>query len=221
MENLNNKIIKKPWGYEYSVYDDGNFCIWFLHIHENESTSMHCHPNKTTKLVLLDGAAKISFLSSEKLITALDFVKFDKREFHSTRSLSKNGIYLFEIESLNDKDDLVRLSDKYGREDLHYEFDSYKIGFVENFNLNKLCDTKLTFSGCYLQVFNISNIEELPFVADGIYIILKGIFYSQNDSKTFELIVPGDVMKTNDFGLIKKKISFVSSDCKILLISKE
>jgi mannose-6-phosphate isomerase-like protein (cupin superfamily) len=221
MENLNNKIIKKPWGYEYSVYEDENFCIWFLHIHENESTSMHCHPNKTTKLVLLDGVAKISFLSNDKIITSLDFIKFDKREFHSTRSLSQNGIYLFEIESLNDKDDLVRLSDKYGREDLNYEFNSYKIGFAENFNLSALGNSKFNFSGCCLQVFNISNIDDLPFVADGLYIILKGIFYSQNNSRTFELITPGDVVKTNDFTLIKKKITFVSDECKILLISKE
>jgi mannose-6-phosphate isomerase-like protein (cupin superfamily) len=221
MENLSNKIIKKPWGYEYSVYEDGNFCIWFLHINECESTSMHCHPNKTTKLVLLDGTAKISFLSNEKIINGLDFAKFDRGEFHSTRSLSQNGIYLFEIESSNDKDDLVRLSDKYGREDLHYEFDSYKIAFNEKFNLNTLDDTKFNFSGCYLQVFNISNAEDLPFVSDGIYIFLKGILYSKTDSRTFELIVPGDVIKTNDFSLIKKKITFVSDDCKILLISKE
>ena len=221
MDNLTNKIIKKPWGYEYSVYEDGNFCIWFLHIHENESTSMHCHPNKTTKLILLDGVAKISFLSNEKIIKSLDFAKFDKREFHSTRSLSQNGIYLFEVESLNDKDDLVRLSDKYGREDLHYEFNSYKIGFAENFNLNTLGNEKFNFSGCHLQVFDIKDINDLPFVADGIYIFLKGVFYSQNDSRTFELIVPGDVIRANDFTLIKKKISFVSDECKILLISKE
>jgi hypothetical protein len=72
-----------------------------------------------------------------------------------------------------------------------------------------------------LQVFNILNIEQLPFVADGIYVFLTGILYSQNDSKIFELVVPGDVIKTNDFSLIKKKITFASDDCKILLISKE
>jgi mannose-6-phosphate isomerase-like protein (cupin superfamily) len=221
MENLSKKIIKKPWGYEYSIYEDDNFCIWFLHINENESTSMHCHPNKTTKLVLLDGIAKISFLSNEKIIKGLDFVSFDKREFHSTRSMSQNGIYLFEVESSNDKDDLVRLTDKYGRESQHYEFDSFKTSLNENFNLNTLDHTKFNFCGCYLQVFKISNIEELPFVADGIYVFLTGILYSQNDSKIFELVVPGDVIKTNDFSLIKKKITFASDDCKILLISKE
>mgnify|MGYP000939888773 CR=1 FL=1 len=92
MENLNNKIIKKPWGYEYSVYEDENFCIWFLHIHENESTSMHCHPNKTTKLVLLDGVAKISFLSNDKIITSLDFIKFAQARGLSSQRIIRSHL---------------------------------------------------------------------------------------------------------------------------------
>jgi hypothetical protein len=221
MENLSNKIITKPWGYEYSVYDDGEFCIWFLHIRQFESTSMHCHPNKTTKLLLLDGEAKISSLSSEKIIKALDFVRFDRGEFHSTRSLSQSGIYLFEIESSNDKDDLIRLTDKYGRENLHYEFDSYKISSNEVLNLNTTDNSNLNFSGCNLNICSVNNINDLPFVSDGIYIFLKGYLYSEFGNKVFKLIIPGDVIKANEFSLIRNKITSMSDDCKIMLIYKD
>lgn len=60
--SIDNKIILKPWGYEYSVYENKSFSVWLLHIKENEFTSMHCHPRKKTKLILLDGQAKISLL---------------------------------------------------------------------------------------------------------------------------------------------------------------
>ena len=46
--------------------------------------------------------------------------------FHSTTSISQNGTKLFEIETPNDKLDLVRLEDSYGREGLPYEDSSYE-----------------------------------------------------------------------------------------------
>ena len=56
-------IVKKPWGYEYLVYENDKVGLWFLHITKDQQTSMHCHPNKTTGLILLDGEAEVSFLS--------------------------------------------------------------------------------------------------------------------------------------------------------------
>jgi mannose-6-phosphate isomerase-like protein (cupin superfamily) len=54
-------IVKKPWGYEYMVYENEDASVWFLYIAPGQSTSMHCHPKKTTGLVLLDGEAEVSF----------------------------------------------------------------------------------------------------------------------------------------------------------------
>ena len=58
-------IVKKPWGYEYLVYQNDNVALWFLYIGHNQQTSMHCHPKKTTGLVLLDGRAIVSFLNND------------------------------------------------------------------------------------------------------------------------------------------------------------
>ena len=55
-------IVKKPWGYEYLVYENDKVGLWFLYIAEDQQTSMHCHPNKTTGLILLDGNVEVSFL---------------------------------------------------------------------------------------------------------------------------------------------------------------
>ena len=82
---------------------------------------MHCHPNKTTGLILLDGLAEISFLNNKLNIQSLEKVMIRKGLFHSTKAKSKNGVNIFEIETPVDKHDLVRLEDSYGREAKPYE----------------------------------------------------------------------------------------------------
>ena len=58
---FNENIVKKPWGYEYLVYENDDVGLWFLYISKDQSTSTHCHPKKTTGLVVLDGEAELSF----------------------------------------------------------------------------------------------------------------------------------------------------------------
>ena len=60
-----SNIVKKPWGYEYLAYENNQVALWFLYIRHKEKTSMHCHPNKSTGLTLLDGEAEVSFLSDK------------------------------------------------------------------------------------------------------------------------------------------------------------
>ena len=44
--------LNKPWGYEYTVYDDlDKIGITFLNIKYNHKTSLHCHPNKKLDLL--------------------------------------------------------------------------------------------------------------------------------------------------------------------------
>ena len=48
-------IVNKPWGYEYLVYQNKNIALWYLYIGSGHQTSMHCHPQKKTSLIVLDG----------------------------------------------------------------------------------------------------------------------------------------------------------------------
>ena len=93
MSNYNTNIVKKPWGYEYLAYENKDVALWFLYIKKDHSTSLHCHPNKTTGLILLDGQAETSFLNSVNKLNPTDKVMIRKGLFHSTKALSKNGAY--------------------------------------------------------------------------------------------------------------------------------
>jgi len=127
--DYSNVIVKKPWGYEYLVFQNRQVAIWMLHLVRKRKTSMHCHPRKKTSLVLLSGKAKFYHPQGAIELEAMDGVVIGKGVYHSTEAfnplpinpVSENGIWVMEIESPPQKSDLVRLKDAYGREGKTYE----------------------------------------------------------------------------------------------------
>ena len=116
---MNERIlVNKPWGSEYLIYENSKVAIWMLNIDFNHSTSFHCHPYKKTGLIILNGVASIElgFQETRKL-TSPGKLMIRPGLFHSTKALSNGGIQLLELETPVDKEDLVRYSDGYGRED--------------------------------------------------------------------------------------------------------
>ncbi|NDE11700.1 MAG: hypothetical protein EBZ95_14240 [Chitinophagia bacterium] len=127
-----NVIVSKPWGYEYLVYETTDVALWLLYIKDGGRTSLHCHPNKTTGLLLLKGDARISFIADFKDVSAPSKQMFRRGLFHSTEALSNDGIFLLEIETPNNKNDLIRLNDIYGRSNLSYESGDNLISKTKN-----------------------------------------------------------------------------------------
>lgn len=122
-------IVKKPWGYEYLVFENEHVALWILQIIRKRGTSMHCHARKSTGLVLLSGQAVFHRQGSDIALQPLDAVNIDPGAFHATEAVSdlpiqpvsENGAWVLELESPPDKSDLVRLHDAYGRERKGYE----------------------------------------------------------------------------------------------------
>jgi len=115
---MKNIIVKKPWGYEYSVFKDG-ISVRILHINKGEETSFHCHMKKDVLIILLKGRAKL-FRSGNQTDYMEDvelkpmFVRqIPKSIFHKTEAIEDATIV--EIESTGDVHDLIRGEDKYNR----------------------------------------------------------------------------------------------------------
>jgi len=163
--NYRDKVVKKPWGCEYLIYENDNLGIWFLHIEKNQKTSMHCHPKKNTGLVVLDGTAEVSFLKNKINLKGVDKIMIFRSRFHSTKALSEGGAYILEVESPKDKHDLVRLYDNYGRKDDPYESENYQYNKDENHmwfdDPINLKERMYKFSKCIIKTEKIVNIEEL------------------------------------------------------------
>ncbi|MEN6336460.1 MAG: thiamine pyrophosphate-binding protein, partial [Phycisphaerales bacterium] len=122
-------IVKKPWGYEYLVFENEHVAIWLLQIVRKRKTSMHCHPRKRTGLILLSGDARFHHLEGSIPLGRMGVVNIEAGAFHSTEAandlpidpVSENGIWVMEIESPPLKEDLCRMSDAYGRAGAMYE----------------------------------------------------------------------------------------------------
>jgi len=121
--DFSDTAVIKPWGYEYLVYEneDKTLCAWVLHLKNNGvSTSMHCHRNKKTRIVVLNGSILLQTLQKELRLSGRVEAVIDKAAFHSIIAISSDCI-ITEIESPSFKPDAVRWKDKWDRELQEYE----------------------------------------------------------------------------------------------------
>ena len=140
-ETYKGIVVPKPWGSEFLFYEDRYISGWFLSIESGHSTSMHCHPNKRTVLVMLSGKALGRTLYGSSIINAGEIVVYEAGVLHRTKALTK--IEMAEIESPPIKTDLLRLEDSYGREKMGYEDKKTMVKSCEYFYLD---DEKPLFS---------------------------------------------------------------------------
>ena len=117
---LKKKIIKKPWGFEYCFFSNSQIALWVLYLKSKQSTSMHAHIQKKTFLINTQ-IVNFSDLNKKYFINPFTILKIDKKTFHQTSNFSKKDIIIFEIETPNNKLDLLRYRDKYNRNKTNYE----------------------------------------------------------------------------------------------------
>jgi mannose-6-phosphate isomerase-like protein (cupin superfamily) len=211
-------IVKKPWGYEYLVYQNDNVALWFLYIGHDQQTSMHCHPNKTTGLILLDGEAELSFLTNTVNVKPVTKVMIRKGLFHSTKAISENGACVFEIETPVDKHDLVRLDDKYGREGTPYEDSTFETPKAEDCLWINDSDSDYNFSGCNLKVEVIDSVNTFNKKDDEENIILlRGGIKTDNGNFVAQA---GDVVSSVIVKRLIKLFTQISDNTIIMTIKR-
>ncbi len=179
-------VVNKPWGYEYLVLNTPAIEVWHLFIKQHHATSMHCHPNKKTALLVLEGKAIFSSLNKSVELGPLDTIIVDAGVFHSTQALSSGGIYVLEYETPPMKHDLVRLEDKYGRALNGYEGIDKMVangkGYPRFSGSNKTVGKTLGLYNNKASVKSVSGFNDLKKLLTGnsVALILSGVIYSGN-----------------------------------------
>lgn len=163
--NYQGIVIQKPWGYEYLVFENENCAVWLLSLIHGGATSLHCHPRKKTSLTVLGGEIQFKTLNEEMTVKKGEGLFIDKGVFHSSKAISSDGAVILETETPNNKKDLIRLLDNYGREgrgyegkDAHEQFHEDLVSFhapETRYNTQKLVGSST------LTVVNYSNPESL------------------------------------------------------------
>ena len=159
-------VVKKPWGYEYLIFQNKDVAVWILYLKPGAQTSMHCHPHKVTSLVVLEGKAICSTLHEKVQREAGEGLMIEKGVFHQTTVISDNGAFVMEIESPVNKRDLVRLKDQYGRAKEGYETID-KNSFIPNYNYLTLTEPEIyynvskRFGPCTITIKKFNNSGDL------------------------------------------------------------
>jgi mannose-6-phosphate isomerase-like protein (cupin superfamily) len=218
MSNYNTNIVKKPWGYEYLAYENEYVAIWFLYIKHNHATSFHCHPNKTTGLILLDGQAETSFLNNTNKLNPTNKIMIRKGLFHSTKATDERGAWIFEIETPVDKQDLVRFKDSYGREGKPYEDETFEIPKAEDCLWIKNTPDIYNFANCILDVKNITDVNEFTDIDDSLNVMfLKGGLITDYDQK---VAGPGDIVLSSTIKELTEVFKKVDPSTLIMIIKQ-
>ena len=225
MHNHRQVVVRKPWGYEYLAYENAQVALWLLHIRKGFQTSMHCHPTKTTGLMLLRGEAELSFLTDKKIVRAPEKQMIRRGLFHSTRAVSDGGIFMFEIETPNDKNDLVRLSDEYGRASEGYETSEHEEGRDEACVWISEPKEGEVFNYAIQGVpFNVSCSSDVNFL-DGMHdddtiIFLQGGLGKHVDGRKHLATMPGDIGKVHVVRRVAREMEFLEENTLILTVPR-
>ena len=195
--DYSNTKVKKPWGSEYLIYQNPNVAIWLLNILKGQNTSLHCHPKKKTGLVLLTGKASVKLgFYDKKVLESPAKVMIRPGLFHSTKALSKDSIYLLELETPVDKEDLVRYKDEYGREEKPYEGQDSMVKLNKNDTifgepeLGKSLEYYFNSTKVTIEI-HVNTASIINRSKDTIIAIIDGGMVSKNGSF---VLCPGDII---------------------------
>jgi len=109
-----NRLIRKPWGSEFRVYEDDLADVWCLHIRAGYRTSLHCHLRKRTALLCLDGRGTLSTCSGvQHALHPGVVLQIEPGAYHRTTADARTALRLVEVETPKDKFDLLRIEDDH------------------------------------------------------------------------------------------------------------
>ena len=219
-----NRIVYKPWGYEYVVYRKSNhLCVTLLSIDYDKTTSLHCHPKKKSGFILVDGKAlfQLGLWKKRSEVHSSPSKRMIARGlFHSIKSLSKNGLLALEFETPVNKNDLVRFKDDYGRQQKSYEGEKFtknigskfikfkkpKLGTKQTYKINKVKISLEVHKNFKKLIRNTMNT---------IFGILDGAIVDRHGRHVLSY---GDIIRTNDLKTLSEvfKIKKYLSVVKVL-----
>jgi mannose-6-phosphate isomerase-like protein (cupin superfamily) len=214
-------IVRKPWGYEYLAYQNADVALWVLHIRQGECTSMHCHPTKSTGLVVLEGQAEINFIADSKILNAPSKQMIRRGLFHQTHALSEDGIIMFEVETPVDKDDLVRLHDAYGRKDAGYEGTDFELPKTEEcLWLENPIGTPLEykFNNRTIVLENAHDRIFEQYDENEIMMFVQGGLIKNINSREHLVTVPGDVGQIKVVKQVAKEMDGFAKNSIVMVI---
>tara|TARA_E500000331_G_scaffold28012_1_gene23713 strand:+ start:313 stop:957 length:645 start_codon:yes stop_codon:yes gene_type:complete len=200
------EFVPKPWGREYLCWKGNATSIWALELNHNKSTSFHCHCNKNTGLIVLDGEVSVELLNGKFNLSQLQKINIFQRRFHKSTAVSENGAIILEIESPVNKEDLVRWTDMHGRTSSAYESERKQFENSETFiDLQKCLKKPQKHFGLEFLITNSSNFDFVDDKENNLIVPLEGGLIHEDEESM--VVGPGDVLTLKIYKMLAEKFS--------------
>ena len=112
-----HKTVYRPWGY-YSVLQEGEgFLTKCICVNPHAKLSLQYHFHRSEHWVVLEGNAVVVKDDIEYNLTPGESIDIKIKETHSLQNLTNKPLKILEVQKgdILDENDIVRLSDLYGR----------------------------------------------------------------------------------------------------------
>ena len=117
LEHHKHREVFRPWG-KYDSIDTGErYQVKRISVKPGEGLSEQMHHHRSEHWVIVSGTAKVTINGEEKLLTENESVYIPLGIVHSLENPGKIMLELIEVRSGSylEEDDIIRLSDRYGR----------------------------------------------------------------------------------------------------------
>jgi quercetin dioxygenase-like cupin family protein len=211
-----NNYVPKPWGREYLCWESEECAIWVLELDKNKSTSFHCHTEKNTGLVVLEGEVNLKLINSEYNLKVLEKINIFRGRFHQSKAIGETKAVMIEVEAPVNKKDLIRWEDSNGRKNSLYEVERKTFEQSEEIIL---LGTKRNYAKTQTYknlTFDIYNSEEYctSTKKHSLYILLAGAIVENQD----KIVIPGDTMSEEVLTKLLNRFT-LTSDALLLCIN--
>lgn len=113
-----SEVVLRPWGFYKTIYLSDFVQCKILYVQPKQALSLQYHLKREEHWVIVRGKGTMTLAKSEKTVQAGDYVYIPTGCEHTILNLSKeNSLIISEVQlgSYFGEDDIIRVSDKYGR----------------------------------------------------------------------------------------------------------
>jgi mannose-1-phosphate guanylyltransferase/mannose-6-phosphate isomerase len=117
--NLHRKV-HRPWGWYDSIDEGGRFKVKRIQVNPGASLSLQKHHHRAEHWVVVTGMAEVTFRDKKFLLSEDQSTYIPKGKVHRLANPGRVPLEIIEVQSgANlEEDDIVRIQDHYGRENL-------------------------------------------------------------------------------------------------------
>ena len=113
-----NEKVFRPWGWYETIDGGNNYQVKRIHVYPQEQLSVQKHFHRSERWVVIKGEAEIQVGDNIELYPVGSMISIGKEVIHSLANPTDSDVEIIEVQlgSYLGEDDIVRYSDKYGRD---------------------------------------------------------------------------------------------------------